>query len=284
MFSRLRKRVTFPNVVLTLVLVFAMTGGAYAAKKILITSTSQISPSVLKKLKGNRGPAGKAGATGPQGPAGPAGPAGAGSKGEPGTAGTNGTDGANGASVTSKAFNGKVGSCNAGGSEFSSASGTTYACNGAEGKEGEEGPEGSPWTAGGTLPSGKSEKGSWGAAGQPYPVVKGVVEAVVASISFTVPLSAAPEKVTVITAGKEGEGGGCPIGSKVSKPEAEPGNLCVFVSEADNVLNSYITKPDEGVLGGGNGSASTMGAVVVSLAETHEEPVLAFGTWAVTAK
>jgi hypothetical protein len=38
------------DVSVSLALVFAMTGGAYAARKIIITSTKQISPKVLKKL------------------------------------------------------------------------------------------------------------------------------------------------------------------------------------------------------------------------------------------
>ena len=46
MFSRLRKRFTYANVAMTLALVFAMSGGAYAAFTSLITSTKQISPSV----------------------------------------------------------------------------------------------------------------------------------------------------------------------------------------------------------------------------------------------
>jgi hypothetical protein len=46
MFWRLRKRFTYTNVAMTLALVFAMTGGAYAAFTSLITSTKQISPSV----------------------------------------------------------------------------------------------------------------------------------------------------------------------------------------------------------------------------------------------
>ena len=52
MFSKIRKRFSYTNVVLTIALVFAMSGGAYAAKKYLITSTSQISPKVLKSLQG----------------------------------------------------------------------------------------------------------------------------------------------------------------------------------------------------------------------------------------
>ncbi len=46
MFSMIRKRLTYANVAMTLALVFAMTGGAYAAKKYMITSKKQIKPSV----------------------------------------------------------------------------------------------------------------------------------------------------------------------------------------------------------------------------------------------
>jgi hypothetical protein len=106
--QRLRKRihVSPATAIATLALVFAMSGGAYAAKHYLITSTKQISPKVLKSLKGASGnngapgaagPAGPGGAQGAQGAQGPAGPAGAaGAKGGPGPAGTNGTNGTNG--------------------------------------------------------------------------------------------------------------------------------------------------------------------------------------------
>jgi hypothetical protein len=74
-----------------LALFFAMAGGAYAAKRYLITSTKQISPTVMKALKGNAGNAGATGASGPAGPQGPAGAQGsqgqAGAKGDPGPAG-----------------------------------------------------------------------------------------------------------------------------------------------------------------------------------------------------
>ncbi len=62
-----------------LALFFALGGTAIAAKHYLITSTSQIKPSVLKQLHGKvgeTGPAGTAGLAGPQGPGGPQGPAG----------------------------------------------------------------------------------------------------------------------------------------------------------------------------------------------------------------
>jgi hypothetical protein len=68
-----RRHLSYANVVATMALVFAMSGGALAATHYLITKTSQIKPSVLKKLKGNIGHTGATGATGPIGPQGPAG-------------------------------------------------------------------------------------------------------------------------------------------------------------------------------------------------------------------
>ncbi|MFI4985162.1 MAG: hypothetical protein ACHQAV_04140 [Solirubrobacterales bacterium] len=60
-----------------LALFFALGGSALATSHYLITSTSQIKPSVLKKLKGSAGLAGPAGAQGPAGGTGVQGPAGA---------------------------------------------------------------------------------------------------------------------------------------------------------------------------------------------------------------
>ena len=123
MFSAIRRRLRLSpaTVIAGLALVFAMTGGAYAAKKYLITSTKQISPSVLKQLQGKAGAAGApgaAGAQGAQGPAGPAGPAGLrvrvapkakpvppalkGEKGATGAAGAKGATGATGSDAGSR--------------------------------------------------------------------------------------------------------------------------------------------------------------------------------------
>jgi hypothetical protein len=78
----MRRHLTYSNLAATLALLFAMTGSAIAAKHYLISSTAQISPKVLKKLRGHPGPAGK---QGPQGKEGAAGRQGA--PGTPGLAG-----------------------------------------------------------------------------------------------------------------------------------------------------------------------------------------------------
>lgn len=66
----MRRRFSYANVAATLALVFSMSGGALAAKHYLISSTKQISPKVLAKLKGRQGTKGPTGATGPAGTAG----------------------------------------------------------------------------------------------------------------------------------------------------------------------------------------------------------------------
>jgi hypothetical protein len=84
----MRKHLSYANVVATLALIFAMSGGAFAASRYLLHSTRQISPGVLKALKGRRGKTGLAGNLGPIGPQGIAGPPGEkGPKGEQGKVG-----------------------------------------------------------------------------------------------------------------------------------------------------------------------------------------------------
>ena len=85
-----RRHLSYANVVATLALVFAMSGGALAASHYLINSTRQINPRVLRKLKGNRGPQGPTGVPGIsiQGPAGTDGAKGA--RGETGHEGPEG--------------------------------------------------------------------------------------------------------------------------------------------------------------------------------------------------
>jgi hypothetical protein len=84
---------SYANVVATLALVFAMSGGALAAKHYLVNSSKQINPKVLRQLKGAAGPPGSPGATGGKGPAGP--------KGETGPKGDTGPKGEAGLSALS---------------------------------------------------------------------------------------------------------------------------------------------------------------------------------------
>jgi hypothetical protein len=67
MTSFIRRHLSYANVVATLALLFAMGGSAIAARHYVLTSISQIKPSVVKKLKGNVGSTGKTGPTGKEG-------------------------------------------------------------------------------------------------------------------------------------------------------------------------------------------------------------------------
>jgi hypothetical protein len=267
MFSKIRKQLTFANVALTVALVFAMTGGAYAASKYLITSTKQISPKVLKVLAGKPGAKGAAGASGPAGPAGAKGETGA-----TGKEGSSGKDGANGESVSVKEVKTSEAACEKhGGSSFAIGGTTTRACNGKEGKEG------SPWTAGGTLPSEKSETGT-------YAVRRAdgaLNEIETTAVSFNIPVASPPETFFV----KVGEA--LPAGCKGSaeKPEALPGDLCIFEGEASlqhkGGLNFYTALSPVG------GEVGTTGAELLFTTRqpaTVGEEVSAEGTWAITAK
>ena len=73
---RIRKHLSYANVVATMALVFSMGGAAVAAQHYLINSTSQISPGVLKQLHGRGGRKGTTGGTGERGPQGNVGPRG----------------------------------------------------------------------------------------------------------------------------------------------------------------------------------------------------------------
>jgi hypothetical protein len=89
---RIFRHLSYANVTATLALVFAMSGGALAMSHYVIEKTSQIKPSVIKKLKGHNGATGPKGAGGPAGPQGTGGPAGpAGSTGPAGAPNPNAT-------------------------------------------------------------------------------------------------------------------------------------------------------------------------------------------------
>lgn len=272
--SRLKPRLTYANVVATLAMVFAMTGGAYAASKFLITSTKQIKPSVLAQLKGKAGRAGAPGAQGPAGPGGAQGPAGA--KGENGAPGTNGKDGA---SVTDTPLNKGNTNCKEGGSELRVDGDTpTFVCNGTSGTTG--------FTE--TLPADQSESGTWVSVGAPpYPTLLGGGRGwAPTSISFNIPLKEAPA-VHIVTKGTSADKDPSGCQGTVEAPAAEPGNLCIFALQEINVKpeeegeQGYKLYPAEipGAL-----TASKRGVVFGAIADNVEEEVNATGVWVVTAK
>jgi hypothetical protein len=259
MFQAIRKRLTYANLAMTLALVFAMTGGAYAARHYLITSTKQISPKVLKQLQGRRGQAGPEGKQGPQGPAG--------ANGKDGTNGINGAPGKPGEpgkSVVAGAEP-KGANCKEGGANFEvEGSGKkVYACNG---------PAGLPCTASGKLPKGTTETGQWlvdsygEAGGHAY-----------SNISLQCPVSPIPTAHFI----NEGETPPAECPGNVGEPKALSENLCIYVAFVDNdaVLQRNKTTgnlepsfvPVNGELGG---------FLVFGLEKTGEAVTL--GTWAAT--
>lgn len=279
MFKTLRRRFTYANVAMTLALVFAMTGGAYAAKHWIITSTKQIKPSVLKQLKGARGPAG------PAGPAGPTGPAGVNGKdGTPGEKGAKGDPGAPGESVSMKQA--AVSECKGeGGVAFTVAGKTQAACNG------------SPWTAGGTLPSGKTETGTWVVSGPGN-------ELVYVPVSFTIPLAEGIEASKVhyvdhkdkeIVKNSKGEyeevaPTNCP--GTAGEPQAQPGQFCIYETETTGLNEPTFTDGEKGPVPaavfqpGGNTTNPGTGktGAVIYFGFISSGLNAGNGTWAVTAE
>jgi hypothetical protein len=273
MFSAIRKRISPTTVVAFMALVFAMTGGAFAASgggggSKGAKATASVTPFASaakakakpKAKAGPRGPAGPAGAKGAAGAAGPAGPAG-----PVGAAGAKGENGAPGA----KGETGPAGSA------------------GPAGPAGAKGAPGSPWTAGGTLPSNATETGAWS-----YGEVLGSPEELLVPISFSIPLAGAlgAEQVHYINvAGKEVYDG--PLDERTSTactgtaadPTAEPGNLCVYAARfylaSPSLWNSLIQ-----TLGSEPGTAGTSTAGAVILLFDPQTNSHGLGTWAVTAE
>jgi hypothetical protein len=287
MFMKIRKQVTPSTIIALLALVFALTGGAFAAgnhtgngSPASTASASYRAGTAKAKAKsktGARGPAGPAGKTGPAGATGPAGPAGPtgpqgpqGSQGTAGTNGENGTPGTAGTSVTGKVISpGPSSVCKEGGSEFIAAEGKkTTACNGKEG---------SPWTAGGTLPAEKTETGTYAVRW----TNNANDEIVSAALSFPIALGTAPEEARFVPINETATG----CTGTAESPTAAPGFLCVYEGRASigykgGLGYHYLVNPAGGEVG-------TTGAEIIFATnepQTVGEQVSADGTWAVTQK
>jgi Collagen triple helix repeat (20 copies) len=277
MFQNLRKHLTPSTAIAFIALVFALTGGAFAATggsgSGASHATLRATAAKSKGKTGPRGPRGPAGPAGKNGVPGAAGPAGAaGPKGENGSAGGTGAQGPPG-------LEGKPGK---------------------EGKEGEEGTpgtagkEGSPWTAGGTLPSGSTETGAWSAT--LTPTGTGTVEAIVMSpISFPIRLAvpilgfaAAGPSAHYVSTEEQAKGGpeATECKGNVEKPEAAKGNLCIYEgailepSGTEYLAVSIVTPPSGSIDPGGTGTA---GALMYVRYEGPAGEARLSGSWAVTA-
>jgi hypothetical protein len=251
---------------MTFGVIFAMSGGAYAASKskIIITSTSQIKKSVLKELQG------KNGSPGTPGPAGSTGAAGL--PGKDGINGKDGTNGTDGVSVTSKELSTAEAGCKKeGGSEFEAAEGKkTTACNG------------SPWVAGGTLPAGKSEFGEFSY----WNSKEGSASEKTIPISFGIPLKANAKAHFIgehELAGEAKESAAIKSGlckGNSAKPEAANGQLCAFTPGAFGIVGGKASFFDIQTGQEGAEAAGTLGTSLKFKTEAGE--VILVGTWVVT--
>lgn len=265
-------------------LILALGGTALAAKGALTGKQKKEVEKIAKKYAGKPGAPGATGAPGPQGAPGPKGETGAkgdkGDKGDTGNAGTPGTPGAAGKSVTlaSEPEGLNCGSGTGGGVKVEvegNAASKKYVCNG------------SPWTAGGMLPPGQSETGTWAVN---FTTNKTVSPAVVSSISFPIPVDSTGSEAFVFTEAEveEEEFGASGCTGTWRLPEStKPGVLCVFTYNefgSEHVTGNRITiKPISGFPEGFGPTGVAIGVGTVSV-EGGEQTLLSFdGTWAVTA-
>lgn len=298
MLTRLRKQLGPAGFAVAIVaMVLALGGAALAAKGALTGKQKKEVEKIAKKY------AGKPGAPGATGPAGPVGPKGdAGPKGDTGAKGDTGDAGTAGKSVG-------VSSIAAGGSKCEGRAGAEVKQEGAG--SGTAVCEGSPWTAGGTLPAGKTETGTW-AFTTPAPE-----NAVKVPISFTIPLAAPLDGDHVHLVSADGSSEvvlnedtfelenvtptGCgvaltPAGT-VESPKAAPGNLCVYFTkieprpdkEALTPSEPYIVPPGAECEGvgclvefGGPGTGAGVAGARLELNSTTTSTRFGYGSWAVT--
>jgi len=148
-----------------------------------------------------------------------------------------------------------------GGSKFVSGATTTFACNGKEG---------SPWTAGGTLPSEKTEYGAWA-----YSATKASTTApsVHVALSFPIRLESPLGASAVHFEGEANFSTSCK--GSLALPEPEPGQLCVYRS-IDDIPSGGVSLEGicrfgeslEGCIEEGEKGADRTGALLVFSAPT----------------
>ena len=274
MFQRIRRHLTPSTAIAFVALVFAVTGGAFAAtsngggsgaKATASTAQATAAKAKSKTKAGARGPAGPRGATGAPGAIGATG-----AVGPAGAAGPQGPAGANGAP-------------------------------GEKGERGETGAPGTPGTNGTTgftktLPKGATETGtfSFSAVNESEGLYAGV------PISFSIPLEhslGATEVHYVTLEEQEEENHKTPPAAclgKVEAPTAAEGNLCVYqggnhIPKGTSLKYRKIGPPSAGSTPGIPVGAGASGAIVVfeytgpGEERLEGEGDVQNGSWAVTA-
>jgi hypothetical protein len=272
MYSRIREQFSTTALILSLLaLVFAATGGAYAATS---AQTSK-KPKVVKGPPGPRGKQGKPGAAGPTGPQGPAGPAGAsGAKGDPGQ---------NGKSVLVTKIEAEEGKCEERSGAEVKTEGSATGVEVCSGEDGAPGVEGSPWTAGGVLPPGKTETGVWSFTGDELDG-----EELLAPISYPLPLKPgqAPAEEHVHFQGEATFAASC---ETPNPPAAKPGELCIYnfggLSEDALLHAAYVSVTPATSGPNGEEPRSGLSGALIQFKFTGNpgEVARGYGTWAVTA-
>lgn len=251
-------------IVALIALVAALGGGAYAAQQVKLSPTQK---KEVKKIAQTE--AKKLATSGPIGPGGP--------KGEPGFNGTNGSNGTDGESVEAETV-GKGAKCAEGG--------TVFKVGGAEKGKACNGVEGNPWTAGGTLPPGETETGTWSVSQFYLPEFLSWPVA----ISFPIPLAgtANPVYLNAEETANEAETGGCKWeqDNPVATPEAPEGTLCVFEENAEKVHASgfsFFSTPGDPEGGGTAGPTGIYAWFSVEGEPAQKATLNLSGAWAVTA-
>jgi hypothetical protein len=252
MYQRIKDRFGTAGLVVAVIALVAAVGGTALAAGGLTKSQEKQVTKIAKKY------AGKPGAIGP-----------AGANGTNGTNGAAGAKGADGESVDVNTYAGpECATATEEGAELTNTTGTVYVCNG------ENGIEGSPWTAGGTLPSGKTETGVWGGIAAAGPNVF--------PMSFSLPLALPLDAAHAIGIK---EGASVPAEcentthagtASPTNPEADPGYVCAYLAFDSSESENSVAVKNLAIANG----ASTAGAYLFF---GSPEPAFLTGTYAVTA-
>jgi Collagen triple helix repeat (20 copies) len=279
--SRLREQFSTAALILSIgALVFGLVGGAFAANNAGGGATAS-----AKGKQGPPGPRGKQGKPGKAGPAGPQGPAGApGAKGDPGAQGPQGLPGDEGpegpagpagdsVEVTPIAV-GAVKCEERGGANLKVKGEAGTGTDICTGKKGDAGPAGSPWTAGGILPVGATQTGTWAFNGN-------AGEEVWVPIAFSIPVKANMTEAKVFFGNQSEEPfhSNCP--GAVSVPQAPNERLCVYLEGtlAELTSNQNATFVEISRISGAAPGANPAGAL---LKFTMTGTGHVSGSWAVT--